>query len=227
MLWSIVESSTNKKTGPMPVVTSSRATCPDSCPLKSNGCYADSMPLAGRWNEVTDGRRGFTFDEFLNRLKLYARPNALWRYGQAGDLPGEGDKINRKQLAAIVRVNKSRKARGFTFTHKPVIDNKTNANAIKSANANGFTINLSADNLKEADSLAALNIAPVVTLAPKDAPEKFTTPQGRKIVVCPAQSRDDVRCIDCGLCARADRETIIAFRAHANNWKKAEQVFVA
>ena len=224
MRYYITESSRNKKTGPMPVATSSRKTCPDACPLKNNGCYGDSMPLAGRWNEVTDGRRGYDIDELVSRMSVYVRPNALWRYAQAGDLPGENNHIDADDLNKIVAANKSRNGRGFTFTHKPVENNAHNAAAVAHANANGFTINLSADNLAEADRLAALNIGPVVTLAAHDAPEKFATPEGRKVVVCPAQSRDDVRCIDCGLCAMSNREAIIAFRAHANGWRKAEQV---
>lgn len=227
MFYSVVEASTNKKTGPMPVATSSKKTCPPSCPLAGNGCYADSYPLKGRWDEVTSGKRGFSLADAVARLAVYVRPGSLWRWAQAGDLPGEGDTIDAGELRQIVDMNKARKGRGFTFTHKPVEDNAANAAAVADANANGFTINLSADNLAEADRFAALNIGPVVTLAPANAPEKFATPEGRKVIVCPSQSRDDVRCIDCGLCAIADRQAIIAFRAHANNWRKAEAVFAA
>ena len=50
--------STNVKTGPIPVSTGSRATCPDTCPFKANGCYADNHGLNFHWNAVTNGTRG-------------------------------------------------------------------------------------------------------------------------------------------------------------------------
>jgi hypothetical protein len=43
-----------------------------------------------------------------------------------------------------------------------------------------------------------------------------TTPEGRTIIVCPAQTREDITCATCGLCARADRRVIIGFRAHGS-----------
>jgi hypothetical protein len=38
--------SSNAKTGKIPVSTSSKATCPATCPFMGNGCYAASGPLA-------------------------------------------------------------------------------------------------------------------------------------------------------------------------------------
>jgi len=45
MKFHIVEKSSNRKTGPIPVTTSPVETCPTSCPLKNNGCYAEGGPL--------------------------------------------------------------------------------------------------------------------------------------------------------------------------------------
>jgi len=71
----------------------------------------------------------------------------LWRHNEAGDLPGEGDDIDVPKLRALVQANRGK--RGFTYTHKPVLDNPQNAVAIKCANQNGFTVNLSADSIEE------------------------------------------------------------------------------
>ena len=226
MQYFLAETSSNKKTGPMPVGTSSRKTCPTSCAFYKNGCYADSMPLRGRWDEVTNEKRGYNIDEYAARIAAFVRPGSLWRHAQAGDLPGDGDKIDFVDLKKIVDANKSRKGRGFTFTHKPVLGEqwKANADAIAYANKNGFTINLSANNLTHADDLMALNIAPVVAVVASDAPEKMQTPAGHVVVVCPAQTHDGKRCIDCGLCAKVNRKTIIGFRAHGTYTKKANEV---
>ena len=37
--------SKNNKTGNIPVTISASKTCPDACPLKGAGCYADIGPL--------------------------------------------------------------------------------------------------------------------------------------------------------------------------------------
>jgi hypothetical protein len=198
--------SRNTKTGPLPVTTSARETCPDACPLKTAGCYAKSGPLALHWARVTTA----TTDATLAAIASL-KPGTLWRHNQAGDLAGAGDHIDAAQLQALVAANKDK--RGFTYTHKPM-DRPANRDAVASANANGFTINLSADSLTEADELASLNIGPVVTVLPRSAPEKLTTPAGRRVVVCPAQTREDVTCQTCQLCQRRDREVIVGFRSH-------------
>lgn len=143
----------------------------------------------------------------------------LWRHNQAGDLPGSNNLIDADALASLTKANTGR--RGFTYTHKPVLpgqaDNPTiegNANAIAKANAGGFTVNLSADTLKEADALAALGIAPVAVLLPKMQLTNTATPAGRKVVVCPAVTRENVSCMTCGLCQRSARSVIVGFPAH-------------
>jgi hypothetical protein len=214
--------SRNAKTGPIPVSTTSADTCPDACPLKAGGCYAvANFHLRQHWNKVTNGKRGEDYDTFLG--KIAALPGGqLWRHNQAGDLPGAGDTIDITALARLVEANAGR--RGFTYTHKPPVGE--NAPAIADANARGFTINLSANNLRHADELASLGIAPVVTVLPSDARghRNIQTPAGRRVVVCPAIYREDVTCASCGLYQRADRPVIIGFPAHGAATAMADAV---
>lgn len=214
--------SNNSKTGPIPVSTMGRQSCPDACPLKRNGCYGDGGPLSWHWSKVTAGVRGYTWIEYCRAIERLD-DDQLWRHAQVGDLPGDGDIIDRSALARLVRANRGR--RGFTYTHKPVLTDIQNAAAVYWANRNGFTINLSANNLAHADDLYDTGIGPVVTVLPIDAPEKLHTPQGRTVIVCPAQSRDDITCASCGLCQRQDRAVIVGFRAHGTMKRKTESVF--
>lgn len=214
--------SKNVKTGPIPVSTISADTCPDVCPLKKRGCYAEGGPLAWNWKRVTEGTQGGTWIDYTRAVRALPA-DQLWRHAQAGDLPGKGDRIDRQALDSLVRANRGK--RGFTYTHKPVLDNIENTRAVYWANRNGFTINLSANDLHNADELSDLGIAPVVTVLPVDSPEKQTTPMGRTVIVCPAQSRDDVTCADCGLCQRQDRTVIVGFRAHGTSKRKVENTF--
>ncbi len=211
--------SSNKKTGPIPVSTTSALSCPDSCPLKKNGCYADGGPLALHWRAVTEGQRGMHWAEFCESIEALPA-GQLWRHNQAGDLPGLNESINPDALRMLVKANTGK--RGFTYTHKPA--SAENLALIREANAGGFTINLSANSLAHADELAALDAGPVVTLLPPGAPSLTKTPAGRPVVTCPAQLRDDISCADCQLCSRAERPSIVGFIAHGAGSKRAEKI---
>lgn len=143
----------------------------------------------------------------------------MWRHNQAGDLPGEGDAINRDKLRELVRANGKR--RGFTYTHKPAT--RGNLAAIRAANKAGFTINLSADNLTEADTLAETGL-PVVVVLPSDTRKAVKTPDGRTVALCPATIADNITCMNCGLCAMAGRKAIIGFPAHGASKNKASAI---
>jgi hypothetical protein len=229
MHFAFARKSRNAKTGDIPVTTSDAKTCPDACPLKSSGaCYAKHGPLGMYWKKINAGQYASTWQHLLDEVKALPE-GQLWRHNQAGDLPGDGDEIDCNALIDLVSANSGK--RGFTYTHKPVEGFNTipmnNRDAIRHANANGFTVNLSADNLSEADSLKALNIGPVVTVLPREAPQVSYTPQGHKVVVCPAQTRDDVTCKSCGLCAISSRDVIVGFLAHGVSAKKAEAIALA
>ena len=213
----------NAKTGPIPVSTTSANTCPDACPLKAKGCYAKGGPSAIHWRKVSSGERGKSWADFCDDVKSLPR-GQLWRHNQAGDLPGIGDTIDTEKLRQLVQANKGK--RGFTYTHYPVADTDNgthaiNASAIYNANQSGFTVNLSANNIKQAVEYMALDIAPVVTLLPMDAPNVQTL-EGIKVVACPAEKSEKVNCANCALCADSKREYIIGFRAHGVSKKAVE-----
>ena len=215
--------SSNSKTGPMLVTTQSSDTCADSCPFNvksgGNGCYAHYGPLAWHWSKVTSGQRIKNWQEFLTAVKKQQK-GSLWRLSQAGDLPGYKGRIDKTKLQDIIDANKSHK--GFTFTHKPLTE--TNKALIKHANDNGFTINLSADSLSDADKKAALGIGPVavpIAIDPENWPK--TTPEGRPIVVCLNVTKD-LTCVECGLCAVAKRKSVVGFPAHGTAKRKIEEI---
>jgi hypothetical protein len=216
--------STNRKSGPIPVSTSSETTCPDACPFKRNGCYAEYGPIGIHWRKVTEGSKGLQWTEFLRAIEdLY--PTQIWRHNQAGDLAGVGDAIDPVALMELSYANRGK--RGFTYTHKPM-GSRVNRTAVKAANALGFTVNLSANSARHADELAGLGIAPVVCVLPADVDGKETpvveTPEGRKVAVCPATYRPDVTCQTCGLCQRRDRKVIVGFPAHGSGKSKASGI---
>lgn len=214
-----VSRSLNRKLGPMPVSYSERGTCPPACMFYEAGCYAENGKDGAHWRGV--GARGLAWREFLVRIAELPA-GTVWRHNEAGDLAGAGDRVDPMALDELVWTNLDAGARGFTFTHKPVLDRPSdarpilNANAIARANRNGFVVNLSADSLEEADAKADLGIGPIVVTITRDAPLPARTPGGRKLVACPAQTHG-MTCLDCQLCAHRDRKSIVAFRAHGQS----------
>lgn len=198
--------SANVKTGPIPVSTTERDSCPTDCAMRA-GCYAASGPLALHWAAVSAGTRGTSWGEFTQAIAALPE-GQLWRHNQAGDLPQTGGTIDAVKLGQLVQANIGR--RGFTYTHHR--DTQSLA-WVKHANAWGFTVNLSANDLQDADTLADTGAGPVVVVLPSTQTENTTTPAGRKVVVCPATQRDDVSCATCQLCQR-QRGTIVGFPAH-------------
>jgi hypothetical protein len=210
-----IAKSSNAKIGAIPATTSSRNTCPKACPLRGKGgCYAESgFYTRSNWDKVSDGLRGAEWDSLTDSISSLPA-NTLWRHNVAGDLPHNNEYIDTAKLAKLVRANAGKL--GFTYTHHDVLNNAANYANVRIANRLGFTVNLSANNLAHADQLKAKGGAPVVSVVPADQLTNTTTPDGHKVVICPAVTRDDVTCKSCGLCARSDRKAIIGFPAHGS-----------
>lgn len=214
--YQFVKKSANVKTGPIPVTYSARETCPPSCPHYRADCYAEDYYTRMTWDKVP--ARGGDIGALCGHVANLPA-GQLWRHNVAGDLPGTGETVDPVQLGQIVAANIGK--RGFTYTHKTAPEN---LHWIKHANNWGFTVNLSADNAGHADQLADTGAGPVVCIVPIDTPEKTQTPAGRSIIVCPAQTRDNVTCADCQLCQRVNRSVIVGFRAHGTRARVADQL---
>jgi len=169
---------------------------------------------------VSEGKRGGTLEEFCLQVKSLPR-FSLWRHNQAGDLPGDQTLINQQDLHKLVGANRGR--HGFTFTHyDPRLP--ANAEAIRRANEGGFTINLSAETLAEADEYVQLGVGPVAVILPIDQTTNFKTPAGNHVTVCPA-SVSNTTCALCAICSVANRRAIIGFPAHGSGKARAQRVF--
>jgi hypothetical protein len=172
---------------------------------------------------LSKGEKGKQWQEFCNDVASLPK-GQLWRMNVAGDLPSiDAENIDAVALALLVKANNGKK--GFTYTHYNPFKGGNYA-AIKDANNQGFTINLSADNLTEADELKSLGIGPVVTILSSDAEKVTITPAGNQVVICPAVQNPSITCAVCGVCAVSTRRTIIGFPVHGVSKKKAQKVFM-
>jgi hypothetical protein len=204
--------SRNRKVGPLPVVTASKDTCPDTCPLIGAGCYAEGGPLALVWKKVS-----LSLEQLCGHIRKLPRTQ-MWRYGQAGDLPEDP-----KAMEKLIIANASRPV--ICYTHRRDLE------MVRGATARGFHVNVSADSLEEADEFAKQGVSVVVTLPSRygrSKDESLTdykirtksfprrTASGVKVAVCPA-TYHEVTCADCGVCSTTRRNgTIVGFPAHGN-----------
>ena len=198
--------SSNVKTGPIPVSTSSKATCPATCPFMGNGCYAASGPLALHWQAITRGDRGVPFADFLQSIRNLPK-GQIWRHNQAGDLPHSAGRISRRFIRGIVAANRGR--RGFTYTHHDLSKGE-NASLIRYANRNGFRVNVSTETENAADHAIAAGLPAVLAVPSTETRKAWRTPAGNAVLVCPAQRSDTKTCADCQLCEKRGSRVVIA-----------------
>lgn len=212
--------SSNSKTGPITVSTSSRKSCAPGCPLAGeNGCYAEAGYYTRmHWDAVTQGARGVTPLDFIQKVAKL-KSGSMFRHNVAGDLwpTSNREQIDRALLMMLAAASNHLIA--WTYTHHK----KTLANlaAIRSAIRRGFTINLSTESKSEAARFFKRGY-PVTCVVPNDAPRKFTV-NGVTFRQCPATlDGSTVTCATCGgangkpLCSIADRPFVIAFPVHGS-----------
>tara|TARA_Y100000592_G_scaffold1920_1_gene3018 strand:- start:2988 stop:3683 length:696 start_codon:yes stop_codon:yes gene_type:complete len=208
----------NRKVGPIKVTTTEKSSCPAECGVMDE-CYASGGPLAIHWNKVGEGQRGDNWDAFTKRVERFYK-DELWRHNQAGDLPpNEDGKLDEQKCGQLA--DAASHTKGWTYTHYNPTDEHNKA-VIKGMNeVGGLVVNLSADTMEQADEYSELGIAPVTVILPEDAPNMGNkTPNGLPIVVCPAQTQEDMACNRCKLCQVQDRKSIVGFKAHGSRRKK-------
>jgi len=211
--------SSNKKTGPIAVTTTSKNSCPASCGMRS-ACYASTGPLALHWAAVSDGRRSKQWRDHLNDLATLPVGSAL-RLNQAGDLvAGVTGRLSRAFLSGLVDVDKRRKLQAWTYTHHDHTRGENGA-LLRRANREGLTVNVSTETEESADRAIASGLPAVLAVNSHEARKVWRTAEGNLVKVCPAQCRD-TDCSRCMLCHRRGSKVIIAFLAHGTRKKAAD-----
>ena len=210
-MYHFTKESKNVKIGKIPCTVSSADTCPNTCPHKGHGCYGETGPASWHWSKVTTGQRGADWQTLLHNINKIP-DGQLWRHNVTGDLNHDDGIIDRDTLHDLIDINKGK--RGFTYTHHALVG-MHNISLLQYSNRHGFTVNISCETYRKADSAIKAGLPAVVTL-PHDTPTNFThtTPNGNKVIVCPNQKGKKATCANCGLCQKRPNNIIIGFIAH-------------
>lgn len=212
------EKSSNKKLGKKIAATyaSVEATCPSTCKLKNNGCYAQ-LGFVGIYNSrLTKAAKKGRYNS-LEISKMEAK--LIDESFKGGAVPGtslrlhvSGDVRTQNGVRHLAAAARRFKARGgnkvWTYSHawkklpKPLWD--------------GISVLASVDSTKEAAEALAAGYAPAFVVSEFES-EKAYMVDGIKGIPCPEQTRG-VPCEDCGLCMNADllakNQSMILFAIH-------------
>jgi hypothetical protein len=226
----------NKKLGRIASSTSSADTCTVSCPLYHD-CYAKRGPQSWHWAKVTKGERGVDFDSFCEQVESL-KPGTMFRHNVSGDLPyvkhyeGETwrlidtEKLDKLQCAAV-----NADLKFYTYTHLHTDDKfwAANRGTILRFSQPNFVINVSTETVSNAVNRWREGFDVVITdttvfdlavqaIKENKKPLMITSEDHLettvKVIPCPEQYTDTAKCETCKLCAKANRNFVVAFKKH-------------
>ena len=211
--------SSNKKTGPIAVTTTSKNSCSASCGMREV-CYAKNSYLAIHWSKVSNGFRSKQWREHLDDLASLPFGSPL-RLNQAGDLVANSGRLSRAFIDGLLSVVKSRRLQAWTYTHHDHTLGE-NGKLLRRANREGLRVNVSTETEESADRAIASGLPAVLAVSSEETRTAWRTPARNLVKVCPAQLRD-TDCNRCMLCHKRGSKVIIAFLAHGSRKNRANQ----
>ena len=224
-LYQFTRVSSNVKTGPIPTTMTEKDSCPTTCPLRSNGCYAENFPLSLHWDRVSSS--GINADMLSSNLRNLPR-GQLWRHNVAGDFPHVNGIVDIEAVRPILDTVKARDLKTIVYSHHK---GRNNLEVFHGMKRYGVHVNVSCESTESA--MGALNAGlNAVCIMPANSPKVTTYQNGAtgeryaRIVICPAQTSDKVTCATCGLCAkdRTRDRVIIGFLPHGARAKKVSAI---
>lgn len=224
MRFRLVETSGNRKTGPISVISSSRDTCPEACPLKGWACYGETHPIRYLWDKVTV--EGYGLEDLCQKLNSIMDGSIL-RYGDVGDLPGDGEYLDEDKCYKLAEAMDKNKFKAFGYTHY-CMDKGQNLAVVKGLAEKGLSINISTTNPRDAVRFVKIGLPVVLAVANQTHKSIY---QGIKMVPCFATKNvPDAYCITCGRgkpwCWRTDRKFVITFKAHGVRKRKLSNYLI-
>lgn len=207
----VVARSSNTKTGNIPVTYRDMdETCPRECPFFNNGCYGD-----GRIKGIARKHaKQVTQESALSTLSKRDKAARYLRDRVVGDILTDG-KIDMDYVLGIAAVARQSSLIAFGYTHAW---RRLTKRMIKSIAASGYVMNASCETVEDVQEALAALMPAVIT---NDDIDDGTVISGKRVITCPAQTRDDVTCASCGLCAKPDRKVVIRFLVHGASKNRA------
>lgn len=214
----VVPKSGNRKTGDIPVTYRPKSTCPTSCPFlpgsEHGGCYG-----TGRLFASADKYAGeVDVTEAADKIRRGMNPAArILRDRVVGDVLTEDGRLDRDYIMKIVQIATANGLTPFGYTHAW---REFTLDDLAFLRRSGYVMNASTETPSAAGA-AALTRLPVVIV--NDTLVEGSIVAGKRVVTCPAETREGITCADCGLCAKPGRDALIRFTTHGVAAAKARE----
>ena len=210
----LVRNSQNAKTGPVALATyRTQVSCPGDCPLMGSGCYAENNGVGGSQSPFGHAGRGTILDDDYSPLIdaiASLRPARMVRFNVAGDYLLED---GTPDLGYIEATNHAHRQSVLSYTHawRRLDPKMFHPNTRPNASCD------SVEGIREAVEAGWA----AVIVDPGDLyPQGAELAPGHKAVTCPYETSKR-QCVDCGLCARGKRPSVVVFSAHGARRKVA------
>jgi hypothetical protein len=206
----IVWDSRNAKTGPVEIALyRPQCSCPSWCPLFGHGCYAENRGKAGPFGHASRGRAR---PADLVRAFEALPPGSRVRLNVSGDYLLEGGAIDHGYIEATnVLAGKGHMVLSYTHAWQ-VLDPEWFHPDVRP--------NASCDTVMGLGSAINAGWTAVIVDPHEDYPQgsKF---DGHTFVTCLYETPRKTQCIECGLCARPKRPSVVVFPVHGARKKAA------
>lgn len=206
----------NSKTGPIPVTYRPMSTCPAECPFLGNGCYGTGRIFALA-NKYAATMRAV---DMLAKL-AHRDPNARFlRDRVVGDILDGSGAIDHEYVETVAAVAIAAGLIPFGYSH---VWRRFTAADVRRIARTGYVMNASCETREDVRRAINLGMPAVIASDILEDGETFERPDGvtLRVVTCPAQTRDDTTCATCGLCARAERRSVVRFHIHGTARRRA------
>lgn len=210
----MTKGSQNRKTGPVAIATYRiQASCPGDCPLMGSGCYAENRTPGGGASPFGIAARGTIMDDDYSPLieAIASLGSArMIRFNVSGDYLLED---GTPDLGYIEATNHARRQQVLSYTHAwrrldpKMFHPNTRPNA-------------SCDSVEGVREAVEAGWAAVIVDPGEMYPQGKELIDGHKAVVCPYETSGR-QCVDCGLCARTKRPSVVVFGTHGARRKAA------
>ncbi len=201
-----VSASNDKKTGKVIASYSTKESCPDSCSLKTGGCYAWGLYYLGVLSSKID-KGTIKIRSLTDALSERLASARIVRHRVAGDIVGDV-----KETLMECRVVEGEGLINIGYTH--------HWRAEEAQPLKGY-FRASCANLEEVME-ARSNGWSATLIVPKGTAKSISLPNGERAFMCPArhgvEGKKDITCNDCTLC-RVDGKTsdkTVMFEVHGN-----------
>ena len=210
----------NAKTGDIPVTYRAMTTCEPTCPFlptgEIGGCYGTGriFGMAAKYAALV------SVDSLRAKLAKRAPSARFMRDRVVGDIVTDDGAIDHGYIATMAAIAREVDLIPFGYTHAW---RRFTGDDVARVRSTGYVMNASCESRDDVREAVALGMPTVIASDIVEEGETFTRPDGvtLRIVTCPAQTRDDVTCASCGLCARGDRRAIVRFNIHGTARKRA------